>query len=103
MYTLQDVRAQEFHQNRMTKSAPFNLVTSHNPFVNDCVQYIYQCGNLLYYKCGTLGHTSPECNSIAPLSRAKSNHLRNLYQCPPLTREFDFPIPAQAYNGQEPI
>ena len=29
--------------------------------------------------------------------------MKNLYQCLPPTRKFDFPIPAQAHNGQEPI
>ena len=103
MYTSQDARTQEFHQNRITGPAPFNPVTSRNPFVNGSAQYIYQWGNSRCYKCGTLRHTSPECNSTAPLSRAESSHLRNLYQRPPPTRKFDFPIPAQAHNGQEPI
>lgn len=35
------------------------------------------------------------------LSRAESNHWRNLYQRPPPNHKFNFPIPAQAHNGQE--
>ena len=101
MYTPQDARAQEFSQNRISGPALFNAATSRNPFVNGSAQYIYQWGNPLCYKCGTLGHTSPECNSNTPLSRAESSHLRNLYQRPPPNREFDFPIPAQAHNGRE--
>lgn len=99
MYTLQDARgSQEFSQNRISGPALFNPGTSRNPFVNSSAQYVYQWGNLLCYKCGTPGHTSPECNSNAPVSQAKSTHLRNLYQRPAPNRKFDFPIPSQAHN-----
>ncbi len=74
-----------------------------NPYVNGSVQYVYQWENLLCYKCGIPGHTSPECNTNALLSQVESTHLRNLYQRPVPNREFDFPIPSQAHNGRESI
>ena len=76
---------------------------SHNHFVNKFAQYIYQWRNPPCYKYGILQHISPEHNSTTQLSQAESSHLRNLYQRSLLTRKFNLPIPAQAYNGQEPI
>ncbi len=102
MYTPQDVRAQEFAQTRILGPALFNTATLRNPVVNGSAEYNYQWGNLLCYKCGIFRHTSPECNSNTPLSRAESSHLRNLYQCPPPNRKFDFPMPTQAHNSREP-
>ncbi len=102
MYIPQDARAQEFPQNYISGLVLLNATMSQNLFVNGSAQYIYQWGNPLCYKCGTLGHISPEYNSNTPLSRAESSHLRNLYQRSPPNRKFDFPIPAQAHNGREP-
>ena len=102
MYLPQDTKAsQEFNQNRISETALFNLATSRNPYVNGSNKHIYQWGNLLYYKCGIPSYTSPKYNTNALLSQAESTHLRNLYQRPTPNREFDFPIPSQAYNGQE--
>lgn len=100
IYTSQDARAQELNQSRTTGLAPFNPITSRNPFVNGSAKYIYQWGNPLCYKCGILGYTSPKCNSNASLSRAESSHLRNLYQRPPPNRKFDFLIPTLAHNSR---
>ena len=103
VYSSQDARVpQGFHHPQTTEqSSAFDPSTSRNPYVNGSAQYIYQWGNPLCYKCGIPGHTSPECNTNTPLSRAESTHLRNLYQRPPPNREFDFPIPTQAHNGRD--
>lgn len=100
MYKPQDARgSQEFIHNRPAAPIPFNPATSRNPYVNGSAQHVYRWGNPLSYKCGVPGHTSPECFSDAPLSRAESTHLRNFYQRPTPNREPDFPIPSQAHGS----
>lgn len=91
MYSSQDARVPPaFHHLQTTEqSSAFDPSTSRNPYVNGS------------YKCGTPGHTSPECNHHAPLSRAESTYLRNIYQRPTSSREFDFPIPGQAQNTRK--
>ena len=101
MYLLQGVRSpQGFGYPQVAESSSFNPSRSRNPYVNGSVQYIYQWGNPLCYKCGVPGHTSPECHSDILLSRAESTHLRNLYQRPAPNHEPDFPIPRQIQNNQ---
>ncbi len=101
MYSSQEARVpQSFHHpQRKEQSLAFDLSTSRNPYLNGSVQYVYQWGNLLCFKCGIPGYTSPECNYNALLSRAESTHLRNFYQRPAPNCEFDFPILCQAHNG----
>lgn len=103
MYSSQDARVPPgFHHPQVTEqSSAFDPSTSRNPYVNGSIQYVYQWGNPLCYKCGVPGHTSPKCNTNVPLTRAESTYLRNLYQRPPPNRELDFPISSQAHNGRE--
>ena len=101
MYSPQGVRSpQGVGYPQVAESLSFNPSRSRNPYVNSSIQYVYQWGNPLCFKCGVLGYTSPEYHSDILLPRAESTYLSDFYQRPAPNHKPDFFITRQIQNNQ---